>query len=64
MAINAVSEGTSLEQYVSAVHSVWGDGKEGKPAGAERKASKAINRRFTQMDTKGTALSAWRKATD
>ncbi len=27
-----------------------------------RKASKAINRRFTQMDTKGTALSAWRKA--
>jgi len=29
----------------------------------ERKASRAINRRFTQMDTEGNALSAWRKAT-
>jgi len=28
MAINAVSEGTSLEQYVTAVRSVWGDGKD------------------------------------
>ena len=28
MAINAVSEGNSLEQYVTAVRSVWGDGKD------------------------------------
>jgi len=28
MAINAVTEGTSLEQYVSAVRFVWGDGKD------------------------------------
>ncbi len=28
MAINAVSKGSSLEQYVSAVRSVWGDGKD------------------------------------
>ncbi len=34
-----------------------------KQLNAKRKGSKAINRRFTQMDTKGTALSAWRKAT-
>jgi len=42
---------------------------EAKPAGsrqlnAKRKGSKAINRRFTQMDTEGNALSAWRKATN
>lgn len=28
MAINALSEGSSLDQYISAVRSVWGDGKD------------------------------------